>query len=1034
MPKAPKIIEELIKNFERDIDNLKSAAYNETQLRTDFVNPFWKALGWDMTNEAGYAIPYRDVKQEFPLKVGLTTKAPDYCFTIAGKPKFFLETKKPSVDVKHKIDPAYQLRRYGWSGKLPLSILTDFEEMAIYDCRIRPKKNDKSSIARINYYTCQEYIDKWDEIESVFSRDAILKGSFDKYVESKKGKRGTSEVDTEFLKEIEKWREELARNIALRNPAIDIRQINFAVQRTIDRIIFLRMCEDRGIEDYSQLQNLCESTNIYKRLVDVFKNADDKYNSGLFHFRKETGRASTQDTLTPNIRIDDKIIKEILTSLYYPESPYEFSFMPAEILGNVYEQFLGKVIRLTKGHQAKVEEKPEVRKAGGVYYTPAYIVDYIVENTVGKLCDGKKPKDISKLKILDPACGSGSFLLGAYQFLLDYHLKYYTDEMDKTGKIPKILVSKPPVAKTLVSKPPSKAGKGKKTQDRQAIYQGQDGGWYLTTTEKKRILLNNIYGVDIDSQAVEVTKLSLLLKVLENENKDTLNQQILLIKERALPDLSDNIKCGNSLIASDFYTQSEQTLMFDDEEQYRINAFDWDVEFPDIMKGRDGGFDAVIGNPPYVRQETISESKEYFQSKYQSYHGVADLYTYFIEKGISLLHSDGLFGFIVANKWMRANYGEPLRNWLKTKCVKEIIDFGDLPVFKKATTYPCILIVKNANDGKKINATNIETLDFGNLADYVIQNRFVIATKDLSDEGWKLARKDRINLLGKLKATGIPLKEYVEDKIYRGVLTGLNKAFVIDEAMKDKLIAEDAKSAELIKPFLTGRNIKRYCFPVARQFLIFIPNGWTRVNSNARKNHWEWIKSNYPAIAKHLEQFRDAAQKRCDQGEFWWELRSCVYYSEFEKTKILLPDISLRGNFTLDGEESQYCANTAYIIGSNDKYMLGVLNSKLMTFFYSSISSSYKGGYLRFIYQYLIKLPIRTIDFTDPADKARHDKMVKLVDNMLTLHKRIQDSNTPHDSDMIQRQIVATDRQIDNLVYELYGLSDEEVAVVEGSF
>ncbi|MCD6216536.1 type I restriction enzyme HsdR N-terminal domain-containing protein, partial [bacterium] len=365
MPNAPKIIEELIEIFERDIDNLKSAAYNETQLRSDFVNPFWKALGWDMTNEAGYAIPYRDVKQEFPLKVGLTTKAPDYCFTIAGKPKFFLETKKPSVDVKHEIHPAYQLRRYGWSGKLPLSILTDFEEMAVYDCRIRPKKNDKPSQARIKYYTFREYIDKWDEIESVFSRDAILKGSFDKYVESKKGKRGTSEVDTEFLKEIEKWREALARNIALRNPAIDIRGINFAVQRTIDRIIFLRMCEDRGIEDYSQLQNLCAGTGIYKKLVNVFRNADDKYNSGLFHFKKETGRASIQDTLTPNIRIDDKIIKEILARLYYPESPYEFSFMPAEILGNVYEQFLGKVIRLTKGHQAKVEEKPEVRKAGG---------------------------------------------------------------------------------------------------------------------------------------------------------------------------------------------------------------------------------------------------------------------------------------------------------------------------------------------------------------------------------------------------------------------------------------------------------------------------------------------------------------------------------------------------------------------------------------------------------------------------------------------------------------------------------------------
>jgi hypothetical protein len=286
--------------------------------------------------------------------------------------------------------------------------------------------------------------------------------------------------------------------------------------------------------------------------------------------------------LTPELAIDDKPLKDIFKNLYYPESPYEFSVLGADILGHVYEQFLGKVIRLTEGHRAKVEEKPEVRKAGGVYYTPTYIVEYIVKNTVGKIVGAAlrgrpeedvwkgarprgqlTPQQISKIRILDPACGSGSFLLGAYQYLLDYHRDWYLMN-----------------------------GPGKYSDE---IYQGFGGQWYLTTREKKRILLNNVYGVDIDPQAVEVTKLSLLLKVLEGENQDTLERQIRLFKERALPDLGSNIKCGNSLIGPDFY-QGRQLNFLDSEETYRINAFDWEKEFPEIMKR--GGFDVVIGNPP----------------------------------------------------------------------------------------------------------------------------------------------------------------------------------------------------------------------------------------------------------------------------------------------------------------------------------------------------------------------------------------------------------------------------------------------------
>ena len=382
---APDKIKSLVESFSRNIDDYKSGKKNETELRREFLDPFFTELGWDVANDKTYADAYKDVVHEYSIKTKKGNEFPDYCFRIGQTPKFFVEAKQPSVNVKDDVNPALQVRGYAWSAKLPLSILTDFEEFAVYDCRITPNKNDKASVARIMLLTYDEYIDRWDEIESVFSREAILKGSFDRYIESSKKKKGTAEVDEVFLNQMEEWRKSLAKNIALRNPQLSIRELNYAVQKTIDRIIFLRICEDRGIEEYGQLLSLQKSNSVYAGLKQIFHRADEKYNSGLFHFEKEKDRTEQPDTITPNLTVDDKTLKEIIKELYYPESSFKFSVIPADILGQVYEQFLGKVIRLTAGHQAIIDDKPEVKKAGGVYYTPTYIVDYIVNNTVGRL-------------------------------------------------------------------------------------------------------------------------------------------------------------------------------------------------------------------------------------------------------------------------------------------------------------------------------------------------------------------------------------------------------------------------------------------------------------------------------------------------------------------------------------------------------------------------------------------------------------------------------------------------------------------------
>lgn len=998
-------IARLIDRFHEHIDEYKKGSYNEHQTRIDYIDPFFKALGWDMDNRQGYAEAYREVLHEDKLKIGRSTKAPDYCFTVYGQRKFFVDAKKPSINIKSDIAPAFQVRRYGWSAKLPISVVTDFEEFSVYDCTKKPNLTDKASHARISYLTYDKYLDNFDFLWDTFSKEGLLKGRFDKFVKSDTKKKGTATVDDEFLKSIEDWRTYLATTIALRNKQLNEAEINYAVQKVIDRIIFLRMCEDRGVEPYGELKKAISKGEVFKNLNELFYQADAKYNSGLFDFK--------EDIITPLLEIDNKVLKNIIKELYYPESPYEFSVLPVDILGSVYERFLGKTIRLTPAHHAKIEDKPEVRKAGGVYYTPKYIVDYIVESTVGELVQGKKPKDVQSLRFCDPACGSGSFLIGTYQYLLDWHLEFYMPDFKRLSDIAS-------------STDYNRKERDKAIKDRAKFPLTPEGN--LTTSVKKQILLNNIYGVDIDSQAVEVTKLNLLLKAMEGETNSSITSEMTFGK-RVLPNLSKNIKCGNSLIGTDFY--DDQPELFPSIK--KINAFDWDEAFPEVFSGgglpagasAKAGFDAVIGNPPYVRQELLTDQKDYFLNNYKVYHGMADLYTYFFEKGINLLNKKGMFGIIVANKWMRARYGEPLRKWLKEQNIKKIIDFGDLPVFQNATTYPCIFISGKTNEKSgKFYSTEMADLHFNNLNIYVEANQKEISKANLESSGWQLVGDNEVRLLNKLKEKAIPLGEYVNGKIHYGIKTGLNEAFVIDEETKNCLIAEDPKSEEVIKPFLAGRDIKRYQPPGSDKYLIFTKRG---INIDL-----------YPAIKNHLSQFKERLTpkpkdwngekwKGRKPGPYkWYEIQDTVaYWKEFEKPKIMLPDIAIRPQVIFDNS-GFYCVNTAYIIPVDDKLLLAILNSKLINFFYSKITSSIRGGYMRFIRQYLEQIPI-----PNNISNQKSDKIIQKVETLLSLNQQISEIRIDTERTQIQRAFNHTEKEVDKLVYELYGLGEEEIMIVE---
>lgn len=955
---APDTILRLVERFDANIAEYKNTSYLEAQLRVDFLNPMMQALGWDVTNAQGLAEHLRDVRSEDKVTVNefeeYATKAPDYGFYTHGKRRFFLEAKKPSIFLFKDITPAFQLRRYAWSAKMPLSILTDFEEFTVYDCRVKPHKSDAAATARILYLTYTDYAEKWDSIAELFHKDAVLAGSLEKFAQTKV-KKGSEPVDEAFLNDIERWRTSLAVNIARNNHALSERDINHAVQTTIDRIIFLRIAEDRAIEDYGQLLQAAAMNAVQESLVRLYHKADDTYNSGLFHLRHEKGRDDEDiDTITPRLKIDDEPLRSIINKLYFPESPYAFEMIPPEVLGQVYEQFLGKVIVLDARHTATVQEKPEVRKAGGVYYTPQYIVEYIVQNTVGKLlANCKNPKEADNISICDPACGSGSFLLGAYQFVLEWYTAWYT--ANNPEKHTKAVWNAAP--------------------------KGEAAEWRLTIAEKKRILLNSFYGVDIDAQAVEVTKLSLMLKALEGESTQTLAAQRTLYKERLLPDLQDNIKCGNALIGTDFYS-GKQFSAFDEEARLKINAFDWDVEFASVMNR--GGFDAVVGNPPYGASFDNAQ-KMYIRSKFKSYRYKYDSYIYFIEQGITLIKTKGILSYITPELWLKIETCEPLRKIIfDAQGLQKISIWGE-KVFREVMVNTITFVMQ-----KKSLPLSIQIEEYGNQVNDIETAKWqssplLSIDYNLNETSNKTIEKIVAQSF-KLASIGEAIQGITPYDKYRGQS---------EETIKARAFHSMKPINKTYGQWLNGKDIGRYQLSWSGEWL----------------SYGDWLAA--PREKQFFEGerllFREIPGK---------DKRIQAMYVEQE--------IFYHGHSI-----TPFKANPDAQV--NLKYVLALVNSKLLSWYGKSTLANFgKDTFPKLNPQDIKNLPIRTINFADKTEKSQHDSLVQLVSEMLALHKEQAATESAEARKHLERQIAGTDKRIDALVYALYGLTVEEIAVVEG--
>ena len=739
--------------------------------------------------------------------------------------------------------------------------------------------------------------------------------------------KNTKTMDADFLEQITSWRELLAKNIAIRNENLNVDEINEAVQRILDRLVFIRNLEDREIEpENTLLDKTKKSEKIYKSLIPIFNSLNTTYNGLLFkkHFSEE-------------IDVDDKTIHDIIRQMNYPVSPFQFDVIEPEILGRIYEKFLGSKIRLTDSHRAKIEEKIEVRKAGGVYYTPEYIVEYIVQNTVGKKIEGLTPEEIKNIKIVDPACGSGSFLIGAYAYLLDYHQKWYTgNQKDKTYQAD--------------------------------WYKTEDGEIKVRLDKRSDILRNNIYGVDIDKEATEVAIMSLYLKMLD-DGFDKGERDLFFVKGSILPDMIDNVKCGNSLIDNTYF---DNKLVVDPEEYQVIRPFDWKKEFPEIFKM--GGFTCLIGNPPYItyslghkREKTESIDISFIKERWKkSCEYKVNSFSLFYELASIIIGSDGMAAYIVPGTILINEKLKLIRKYFVEKeILLEFIKL-DYKVFDDAEMGDCAIIFLGKNKTKKVN-----TFYCNNQDDISVAQKDIITYENiLTLPDFRYFQSSTSYTALKQKDNLTPIGEVV--KFYNGIKSGDNKKFISDK-----------KDSKKHLPIIRGKDFFKYSPVFQTHYIYFDKNKlWSNHNED--------------------------------------RLSVCP--------KIIIRQTSDRIIATLDNT-GFYPMDTVHMIYESPidlKVVLSIINSKVFNFYHKSLVPETGKVFAE------VKIAnLKKIQFPKSINDDKSNMLVQLVDGIMQTSESYYKATSETEKDRLQKTIELMEGKIDKIVYELYELTDDEINIIE---
>ncbi len=951
-----------LKKWSDSLNAGKLNALTESQVEGDFTGNLLASLGYRTQNNAGADGSFTMIPK-WPLP---GTGTPDVALGlfrfddmggIVGSPKVVVELKGAMVDLDKRVGgrtPVEQAWTYlNACESAEWAIVSNFAEIRLYH------RKGSNYVHRVRMVDLDDR-DRFAEFYAVFHADALLgTGTFLhktswllQQTEQKQESVGEKLYDEYRLR-----RHELIRELTAKGHSF-IKSVP-AAQKLLDRILFVAFAEDRGLLDNTgkvlehtaaQRNYLSSKWNNFQRLFRAIDQGDPphdipEYNGELF---------KPDEILDdPNLQLDDK-----WPTVFTEIGKYDFKDEVTEsVLGRIFELSIEDIEKLKQTGLIEEPESPDQKKPGrrklqGVFYTNAAIVDYLVSAALQPAYDAEKSRLAAEMAtnpdepsaafvkamigwldtrtVCDPACGSGAFLTRAYNWFEDRRIQLLNQLHDVAPTDP--------------------------------LCAGHPDDWRARSAQT--ILSNNLYGVDLSGESVEIARLSLWIRTARRDQK--------------LTNLAENVVRGNSVV-----TDKKVDKLF----------FDWQKRFPRVFKN--GGFDAVIGNPPYVRQEHLGAIKEHLQANFQSYHGMADLYVYFYERGISLLKPGGRLAFVVTNKWMKAGYGEPLRRYFgENTWVESVVDFGHAKqFFKDADVFPCFLVARKPNGGPPPENANVCVIPRGlveldQLKVNVGAHAIPIERDRFASDSWQLESKAVTGLMAKIRGNGVPLSGYAGATPKRGILTGFNEAFLIDTVTKERLVRDDPKAIEILKPYLRGQDIKRWSPDWNGLWMI-------RIQSSGNKT-WPWSTASdkaesvfsmaYPSVYKHLLKSKADLTARQDQGQFWWELRACAYWDEFDAPKIVFPEITWHLQWCLD-TQGTLLNNTAYILNSVDLWILAVMNSAAGWWYSWRAAVHGKDEALRYIKEFVHDFPI------PKAAEMGHRTASELVDRLISISASSQSTS-----------------------------------------
>jgi len=823
--------------------------YVESQVRVDFIDAFLRAFGWDVANEDGKVHSRRDVVVEKSTDLVDDEEGvgrPDYTLRYDARPRHVVEAKKPSVRLTHP-KPARQARTYGWSLALPAAVVTNFSETVFYDARIEPKADDGVSMAEMpdGRFAYIDYVDRFDRLWDLLSYDSVHTDRYKEVYEYDEPPRGQSGFDRAFLAQLRDWRAVLAADIAANNATLGAEEIGRRTQRVLNALVFLRVCEDRNIERYQDLLDAARTAQLVRR----FRVADAVYNAGLFSVLDDT-------------TVDPDTLRSIVGSLYWPFSKYAFGLIQPEILASVYEQFLGERVEVHPDGSVALVRKPEITHTGGVVPTPDFIVQSLLRETLAPQIVTAVLDHLQTVTVLDMACGSGVFLVGAFAMLI-------------------------------------------------ARYEELLGP--LNVRNRADIARRHLHGVDLDPEAVEVTRLSILLSALGDDEIDLAHERSVL------PDLANNVVVGNSVIDLGFDARFPEAAK-DTARRVQVKPFDWIKNFPQILARNDGGvssgFDVIVGNPPYQRIQTLArffpEQLAFLQDPRAGFtSSVAfnfDVYMVFIERGLQLLKAEtGRLGFIVPNRIMKAPPGAELRGALG-KRIESIVDFGTCQVFAGRTTYTCLLIVGGGDSGE-VPITMVD--DLASWRAGAPGNHQQKARSDLDRNPWTYSDDEAV-----FRAVTARCSRVISDvaDVFVGVQTSADDIFFLQptrESTSDTVVFIDANGQrreierDITRPAIRDRTLVPYdCDPVPDSVAIF-PYVIDHAGKRPRAVVLDGtaLNNDYPKAAEYFAVFEDRLKGRAvspDPGDNYWAYGRSQSLTRLDPPKIIVRVLSLEPQYALD--------------------------------------------------------------------------------------------------------------------------------------